>query len=251
MARIPTVSTPPGHPAFAKPLDDLIAQAALKKTTTKLFSTLSYSSCIRDPNCWTNPLDLSCVVAWNSHMGNKEAVTSISSRHVAMANHYHVIDGTPVYFVSKDNEIFTRTVTSMRQVGRSDILLGYLNELLPDNIKPATLMRKVQNDKIFIGTPILYVNEAKEVHTADLSSMGIGVMIKKSLHNPARAKFFAPVLGDDSGNPFFLVKGTDLVMVSHFTTSNGGIGYPFFIDQILYTASLLGPEEIRVIEVPA
>lgn len=255
--RIPPPSSPPGIFSFTDPLVRLIAATSPKET--KLFTVydpparyeLNYA-------CWATMIDLTCCAAWNAHMGNREACTLITRRHIAMSWHQQIPIGTSIAFVGKSIEddegnalVIFRTLTKTQRMGRADPLIGYLNEPLPDLIRPALLLAP-QTDHIreqLVGTPVLYTNQKKEVHIADLSSFGPGVQIKKSLQNKLRAPYFKAIGGLDSGNPIMLLhESLRPVIIAHFSTTGGGISYTHNHDALMETIASLGPEQPDVIK---
>jgi hypothetical protein len=257
--RIPPPPPPPGILSFASPLDRLLQSDRKQWTIFDRYDPPTRYS--RNMDCWADPIDLTCLSAWNGHMGNREPATLISSRHVAMAWHYPVPVGTGIAFVGdfslEDGNAFVtfRTLVGTKRMGKSDLLVGYLDEPVAASIRPALLLKTQEDRQRFVGTPVLYTNQKKEVHVAELTSFGIGVQVKKSLSNKLRAPFFKSLITYDSGNPIMLLSesgpdGTDLrpVLIAHYSTTGGGVSYEYYFDALMETMAALGPEQPKLVK---
>jgi hypothetical protein len=256
--RIPPPPPPPGIYSLAKPLDKLLLMSGKHFTLFDRYDPPARY--VLNPDCWAYSIDLTCCAAWNSHMGNREACTLITERHIAMSWHQQIPLGSSIAFVSKataDDEgnelVIFRTLMATQRMGRADLLIGYLNEPVPPQIRPALLLKPQKNPERFVGTPVLYTNQKKEVHIGELSSFGPGVQIKKSLQNKLRAPYFKAPTAYDSGNPIMLLYGESPfslrpVLIAHFSTTGGGISYTYNHEALIETMAALGPERPDLIK---
>jgi len=108
-------------------LDDLqtvarqsIVDATNGKTTSdlNLFSTYTgATSLVRNANCWAHNLrGVTGFVAWNDKTGIEKKVggVAITPRHILYAGHAAYSPNDIVYFVSKNNEIYARTIVKVK-----------------------------------------------------------------------------------------------------------------------------------------
>lgn len=97
-----------------------IVDATSGKTTSdiNLFSTYtSSSSLVRNTSCWAHNLKgITGFVAWNNKTGIEKKVggVAITPRHILYAGHAAYSPNDIVYFCSKNNEIYARTIVEVR-----------------------------------------------------------------------------------------------------------------------------------------
>ena len=185
-------------------------------------------------NCWAHGVDLSCASPWNSSFGHWKAGTAISKRHFLQAAHYTTPPGVKIRFRGTDGKSVTRTIVATNQVSGSDIMVGLLDEPLPDTVHPARLLPK--DFHRYLGgvdrLPGLMLDFNEH---AILSEFGPLPPAKRSFAdsraptNELRRAFFEEVVEGDSGNPKFLLAGDEPILICclwSYGTDKGGMG-PF------------------------
>lgn len=131
-------------------VDAKIANKSAENATASLPQFSIYepqnNTFVRNEALWTNPLDVSCMVAWNSYGyggegGGARAGIAITPRHVVMVSHFYMPVGTVLKFVTMNNVVVERTITHLRfPPGAYDTILAYLNADLPAGVVPAKIL---------------------------------------------------------------------------------------------------------------
>ncbi|HUV65458.1 MAG TPA: hypothetical protein VMW24_16295 [Sedimentisphaerales bacterium] len=119
----------------------------MTKTLT-VFSTQDHATptYVRDAACWAYGLDLTCISPWNSGGSQLRAGVLISPRHVLFAAHYMLDDGCTIRFITQDNQVVTRTMTSKlydpawATYGYPDLAVGILDSDVPEGISFAKIL---------------------------------------------------------------------------------------------------------------
>jgi hypothetical protein len=116
-----------------------------------LFTTIDHStpSYIRNPGCWLADIDTTCLSVWNSRGSLGHYPTAITSRVAIGARHAPLSVGDTVRWVTRGNQVITRTVEATDETIRwssnpvvdpTDHQLCLLDEALPATITPAPLL---------------------------------------------------------------------------------------------------------------
>jgi len=214
----------------------------------RLFSgfTQSTFSWVRNPASWVRVFNWTGVAAGINGLGGVGGGTLISRRHVLFANHVPY-PNTPtgpvipfeIFFVNANSRTFTYKVTSVQQVGSTDIAIGTLDRdadpslnvyrVLPDNWTQYIANTVIPASATFAAVgltaptqafvlPVLYSGQDRKVSTADVVSILSGLAgVNIPAFEVARA-FGDPIIGGDSGNPIFAMLGDELVLLGAWYT---------------------------------
>ncbi len=232
----------PGMEPFRSSVDHRAIVGRTKQLFSKYEEGIHDDSYERDKRCWLADVDLTCLAVWNGTGGRKNAATLISPRHVQTCVHFPLMLNCPIVFVGMDNSICVRTYQAYAPVHGTDIMIGYLNEKVDPWIKPAGILTKVESPEQYLGTPVIYSTKEKAVFTADIVSFDRVFTIRKASPTVSRSKFFRKPVKFDSGNPFLVVRDTEVAVASH--TIDGIHGLPYYVvtDRIMDVIEQLGPE---------
>lgn len=204
------------------------------------YSTTNF---VRNTNCWTYSLDLTCASPWNSVGKNFYAGTAITPQHFIYAAHFVAPTGTTFRWIDSTNGIWNRTLVAQRLIG-SDIAIGLLDSALPSNISPAKalspesvgVMRGMFNLKNSPGFRVIALDQAERPWMLQTPIMAAAerdfpnaFFCSGSTNWPfSRLK----AEGGDSGNPIFLVDGTNVMLLSTFASSSSGAFLSSYLTQI-------------------
>ena len=200
---------------------------------------------VRNPDCWTNTIDLTGYSVWNSSgnaggaagtAGPCKAGMMITPRHCIMAAHFHVYLGDSIRFVTNDNVTIRRKVISTIGMGVNtnwstnypDISIVTLDQDVPANIKiykflPANYRTYLKNDGA--GLPFFYSDQEKKALVVDASRINDGTnwYATSKPTNANRLAMFETLQGGDSGSPVGLILNGELVLVGDITGYSGSI----------------------------
>jgi hypothetical protein len=246
--------------------------SGIKSTLTKmmtpgadrrLFSgfTASPIGWIRNAVSWVRAFNWTGVAAGINGLGGVGGGTLITRKHVLFAHHVPYPERPfDIFFTNKDSRTFSYKVTAIQQVAGTDIAIGTLDRdadaslnvyrVLPDNWlqyianKTETLSAMgITYRQTKTVLPILYVDSEKKVSTADLTEVRMNkATVTPPSFEPARAWTEALVVGD-SGNPIFVMLGSELVLLGAWYTGTdaGVVGtFPWLIDYKAQIESITG-----------
>ena len=236
--------------------------SGIKSTLTKmmtpgadrrLFSgfTASPIGWIRNAVSWVRAFNWTGVAAGINGLGGVGGGTLITRKHVLFAQHVPYPERPfDIFFVNKDSRTFSYKVTAIQQVAGTDIAIGTLDRdadpsLNVYRVLPNNWLQYIANKTETLTTfgitfketkttlPILYVDSEKKVSTADLTEVRMNkATVTPPSFEPARAWTEALVVGD-SGNPIFVMLGSELVLLGAWYTGTdaGVVGtFPWLID---------------------
>jgi hypothetical protein len=221
----------------------------------RLFSGFTQSPIgwVRNAASWVRSFNWTGTAAGIMGLGGVGGGTLITSRHVLFANHvpYRTLPQPfDIFFVNADSRTFTYKVTSIQQVGTTDIAIGTLDRavdssiniysVLPYNWTDYVKVKKeayntmgVKGVKLTLSLPVLYGNQTKMIATGDVVEIDFGKAIVRSPEfEPARAWASQLAVGD-SGNPIFVMVGDELVLLGAWHTGSNGMDvgtFPWLID---------------------
>ncbi len=233
-------------------------------TSLNLFTTIGDSETtlgatttpwVRNTNVWSNQdadIDWTGISPWNqpndgysSHY--QKGGTLISPRHVILANHWYMPNGSRLAFVTNTNEIVYRTLSDSMQVGSTDLRIGILDSDVPDSITYYPIIGSSTLAAVLGG----YKGDSRDIPiviTGQNKTVGIQKYVD-SINNLAsftpyttgkKAEFAQTVQNGDSGNPGFIVvdgKPT-LFLYLYFMTAGPLLGN--YISEINSVMSALG-----------
>lgn len=200
----------------------------------------------RNTGCWANGWDLSSISPYNSSGVHTKAGTAITPRHVLIAAHYRIPNGSKIRFVGMDNVVHERTVLANKNHPDyspyyPDLNLLVLDSDLPASITPAKLAPSNLGDylsNVGDGHPALTLDKEEKALIHDLRYLftyGRHSIQYKYPVDPTRNSFTEEIIGGDSGNPSFLIVDGELVLLTVWTSGYGSESGTFvgaFIDDI-------------------
>ena len=197
-------------------------------TTNGTFAT-------RNPLLFCARLDWSGFSFSNSTEGAYQGGEAITSRHVLLADHFSdPVNGTPpmsigtvLAFVDNANVVSKRSITAFDRIGTTDLLIATLDSDLPPGITPATVLPGGLAPDLFPpGTAVLYGNQAKTIHVAEIQDFASATIRSAVAANRAPWTTAGPAIGGDSGSPVSLVIQGQRVLWFEFHYASGGGDLP-------------------------
>ena len=191
---------------------------------------------LKNPNFWAIDVDTTCASVWNNFAWPGEfrkAGTLISRRHMVFANHFPAEVNKLVWFVGTDGNVYSNTIVNTKTIIGTDIQIALLATDTDEHVSPAMIL-----PKDFAG----YMNTGKglPVLAFDYDEQGIVYEIETDLPIadsqqgertvstgiPAsnhRILYHENVVVGDSGNPCFLLFGTNAVFLGAAHTGNHSV----------------------------
>jgi hypothetical protein len=213
------------HAALTAAIDSRLAGAGTKP----IFATkdAANSNYVRSTSCWAADVDLTCASPWSNYGTEGYTGTLISPRHIIYANHYRPVVGTVQWFVTNSNTIVTRTLSAIATVTGTDIAIGLLDSDVPGTIGFARVLPS--NWASYLPTfaaghtslPVLTTRWGRPAIVSDLMAPAANWYLTTPA-NSTRRSYSEAIVGGDSGNPVFLVLGTQPILIGCYTT--GGLG---------------------------
>ena len=226
---------------FAVASRSIDGRIAGKNPTNALPVFLNYPSCgtnlVRNADCWTYGIDLSCASPWHSPTahasGNKNTVTLISPRHFVTANHYafSLNSNTALFFMGTNGVVYSNHMTSNRRVGNTDIYIG----LLATEMTNACAIARVlpQNYTNYLptvkGLPIFTLDQEEKALVCELKSIGtINVNMETYCSTSVRQLFHEMAIPGDSSSPWFMLLGDLPILLTTYHGSTFGPRFNLF-----------------------
>lgn len=211
-AVILTSCSSPVRTTSSNPID-LLPQSPQKGTLFKYYQARGESP---RRNNWAAPLDFSGV-SWN----DTRTATLISPIHVVMARHYMRDSHTPVMFhspVGQPEERYLVAWKTLESVG--DITVGKLNLRLPADIRP---YRFASPSDAKPGTPVVVTDQTMTASIHRLAA-AIGPIVRFEYEPTIDPIYRRNLIPGDSGNPTFILKNGELLLLETHTTGGPGAG---------------------------
>ncbi len=211
---------PSGGPSFTSPTAATTGLGFLPKNAERgtLFRYYQPQAKAAWKSNWTSAFDLTGV-SWN----DPTTATLIAPQFVVMAAHYPRSSHVPVVFHDKDGNPYERFVIAKQNVPGVDVAVGKLNLPLPAAVKRYRLASVADAT---LGRPVIITDQTKT-----LSVHRIGAVSGNAISFvpvPGLSPFYGRnLVKGDSGNPTFIVKNGDLVLLETHTTGGPGAG-PFY-----------------------
>ena len=174
---------------------------------------------------WLKGVDFSCVSPWNDSCGSARAGTLISRRHIIFAKHFPLWKGVRILFVDRQGEVCPCTIEATKHLEKCDITIGLLDCEVTPNIRPAKILP--DNFMEYIGRgkglPIVTFNQGKKALLSECRGI-----FESFVSNEVSANAEWKALGDkivtgDSGNPAFLLIGSEPILI--YCLHIGGVGH--------------------------
>jgi hypothetical protein len=169
---------------------------------------------------WTSRFDLTGV-SWNV----STTATLIAPKYVVMANHFQRTPHDPVMFHDKQGNPCERYIVAVQTVPGTDVAVGKLNLPVPGGIK---IYRFASAADATAGRPVIVTDQTKTLSVHQIVGIS-GSVIGFSNIPGLNPIYQRDLIVGDSGNPSFLVKNGDLVLLETHTTGGPGAG-PFYGD---------------------
>lgn len=180
-----------------------------------------------NPKFWLKDVDFSCASPWNSNGGSLKAGTLISPKHIIFAAHFPISTGTRILFVDNEGQGCPCYVERVKQIGKTDIMIGSLNAEVTPNIHPAKVLppdyEKFIGDGA--GLPVVTFDKSERTFVTELAGLPdgkTGRVWNRPPKTPLRQRLGGKAVGGDSGNPAFLVFGKTPVLL--YCLKEGGAG---------------------------
>lgn len=170
-------------------------------------------------NNWATGLDLTGV-SWN----DSRTATLIAPSYVVMAAHFMRPEDVPVMFHDKNGKPYERFIAKSRTLsGVGDIAVAKLNMPLPSEVKS---YRFAKLSEAKIGRPVIVTDQTKTLSVHRIAAV-FGNMIQLGYIPGLNPAYGRNLIVGDSGNPSFLIRNGELVLLETHTTGGSGAG-PFY-----------------------
>jgi hypothetical protein len=178
-------------------------------------------------NNWTSKLNLTGV-SWN----DSRTATLISPSHVVMAAHFVRPPDVPVMFHDKRGKPYERFIIQTKMLTDvGDIAVARLHLPLPPEVKP---YRLANASDATVGTPVIVSDQTKTLSVHQIEAVA-GAMIRFGYVPGLNPVYQRNLIVGDSGNPSFLLKNGELLLLETHTTGGPGAG-PFYGDPAVQAA---------------
>lgn len=194
----------------------------------------------RNLNCWGHPINLTPISPWNSDGGNQYGGILISPRHVLFVTHYHPVQNSIIRFISSDNIIITRSVTSLIDLPTisslyPDITIGVLDSDVPSSISFVKVLPADWQNYLPIfnefRVPVICTDQEENLLCSDISGLTGGRIVMQFPSYTIRNNVSESIVSGDSGNPCCLVVNGELVLMCLLSFGGPGSG-TFITDKI-------------------
>ncbi|MFM2199171.1 MAG: hypothetical protein RLZZ505_2603 [Verrucomicrobiota bacterium] len=174
---------------------------------------------------WTQGFDMSGV-----SFNDTRTVTLITPRHVVMAKHYARPAAAPVVFHDRNGKHIQRKIIGFA-AGAGDVMVGLLDEPVPSNYRPYPLPAAGADASALIGRPVIVSDQHRNLFVHQIAGFGKGTIAFQ--HDKTESHGWSKnLVAGDSGNPSFLIAGSELVLLETHTTGGPGAG-PYYGDPVV------------------
>ena len=190
---------------------------------------------VRNPNRILPEVDLTGMSPWNSNgNGVVRAGTLITPKHIGLANHFNVPNGTTMRFVAQDGTVHERVTVDSENIFR-DLQVSTLDADLPSTIKPFKVLpenwRNFTDDQFFDFHVIFATDNEEKLITKRMnqSLLANGNISAVNHTLPPFSEYTESVETGDSGNPiFFIINGQPVYVSQWFGVTSGTPIYPHY-----------------------
>lgn len=198
---------------------------------------------------------MTSISPWNSDSAFQKAGILVSPRHVLFAKHYRPAQGSTIRFVQVNNTVVTRTLSAVIDLPTisgfyPDITIAVLDSDVPSGISFAKVLpngfeAKLPADLQPARIPCATTDQEEKLLVTDVASLANqngdqDFLLTQTPTSALRLGFYENLVGGDSGNPAFWFIGSDLVLLSMWTTATYGTSVAAFRDDINATMTTLG-----------
>lgn len=249
-------------------IDNLLV-GAVPSSSIRVFLTQDHSTpaYIRNTSCYAASLvgQLTALSPWNSTGVYQMAGVLISPRHVLFATHYAPTAGTSLRFVTTENVVVSRVLSSIVAIPSiaslyPDFTVGLLDSDVPSSISFAKVLgaeaqAKLPDDWLTKPLPAITADQEEKLTVRDWInyawSQGTNAapcgFVQPGLppyteNTPLRGPFYEGLVSGDSGSPSFVFINGQLVLLTVITGGGSGTGTAItpFITEINAAMTTLG-----------
>lgn len=211
---------PSNGPSVITPVQDGLGFLPEKAEQGRLFQYYQPKAGSKWRNNWTAKLDLTGV-SWN----DSRTATLISPNHVVMAAHFIRPSDVAVMFHDKKGNPHERYITAVRPLPAGDIAVARLNLPLPPEVKPYKFATAAD---AWIGRPVITSDQTSTLSVHQIDAV-LGSVVRLGYVPGLNPIYQRNLVVGDSGNPSFLLKNGELVLLETHSTGGPGAG-PFYGD---------------------
>lgn len=173
---------------------------------------------------WLKDVDFSCVSPWNDGAGALRAGTLISKRHIVFAKHFALWKGVRILFTDNVVGVCPCYVGASKAIPGTDIQVAALNAEVTPNIRPAKILPEdyakwIGNGK---GLPIVTFNQWEQVFLSECRGITSNGGANVASTNENWKALGGKIVVGDSGNPAFLLIGSEPILL--YCLLSGGVG---------------------------
>ena len=174
---------------------------------------------------WLKGVDFSCASPWNDSCGTMRAGTLISKRHVIFAKHFPLWKGVRIVFVDGEGEVCPCHIAATKALETCDVMIGLLDYEVTPNIHPVKILpvdyeKHIGDGK---GLPIVTFNQREQALLSECRGIGTNSISNVASTNLAWKAFGGKIVVGDSGNPAFLLIGSEPILL--YCLLSGGVGH--------------------------
>ena len=236
--------------------------AAEAAAALPLFSTIDHANAtyVRNTDSWLNDIvdQITCFPVYTSDRPaypQRRGGALISPRHLAMAWHSRVPNGTVMRFVDVDNNVVEREVTATQRVywpppdetTGSDIAIALFDSDVPSSISFTKVMPSDWDSYLpsfsnICTVPAVSTHQNKHATVRDAHGVLTHTISFNKPIDSQRVLFYEVVEYGDSGSPAFFIINDELVLLTTWFSGGGGGGpfYTHFISEINTVMTSLG-----------
>lgn len=215
-------------------------------TTKQIFAGgTGVGNSTRNASCWAaSAPGLAGLGVWNSWLGTSIGFSAISPLLVAICHHAAIPDGTTLRWITADNVVVDRVLSSSVQVGISDLRIGLLSAALPSTIPPLPILGADAPIHV-LDLPFLSIDLEMKAIVNKITDPSNNILLARPL--AGRETWYEDGVSGDSGHPWCLLTDDGPVLISHYSTPDAGPDYRALTSAILSVSTGLAPTALPVI----
>ena len=229
----------PGSLAYQCVTNTQARTNGLTPASEAMFSTASWSTTnfVRNPNFWLAfaPEKTAIVIGQGNPLTGEIGDAAVSPRHVINCAHAPFGVGNKLLFIDDNGSDVWRTVMANKNYGYpgSDINVALLDSDLPSTVNPFKILptKCVAWLPTLTNSPTLHIvaaNQDKKVFPKLLGkSPWDSILLVNSSALWLGTNWNVTIRSGDSGHALMLLVGTNLVLLSHWTSAGSGTFYSY------------------------